>query len=172
MRRLRASGKIPAVLYGHGQDVKHLTLDAKELDAVVRHSGHVVTLQGDVVDNALVKKVQFDYYDQIVLHVDLFRVDVNEKVEIELDIALKGTAKGLTQGGTVSVGAQSITIMCPAFSIPDKLELKIGNLELNQMLRASDLTLPKGAELITPAETVLVQCVPIVEVPEEEPAEA
>lgn len=171
MRRLRAAGKVPAVLYGHGEGSKNLTVDLKELDAVLKHHGHVVNLKGAINESALIKEVQFDHFEQIVLHVDLFRVDTQEKVEVTLDVALRGTAKGTTQGGIVTTGAHEVTVMCPAFAIPDRLELKINNLGLNEMLRASDLTLPAGAELVTPEETVLVQCmVPVVEEEVEETA--
>ncbi|MEZ6093297.1 MAG: 50S ribosomal protein L25 [Pirellulaceae bacterium] len=158
MRRLRSSGKVPAVLYGHGQQSMPLTLELKELEAVMRHSGHFVTLKGAANESALIKDVQFDHFEQCVLHVDLFRVDLNEKVEVSVSVVLKGTAKGQGQGGVVSAPTHEVTLNCPAFAIPDQLILKISELELGGSLRASDLELPSGAELAMDASTVLAHC--------------
>lgn len=163
MRRLRSAGKIPAVLYGHGQENVNLVLDAKELAAVIRHSGHIVQLQGDVDDSALIKDVLWDSVSQDVLHVDLNRVDANETIEIVLTVDLKGTAKGTTQGGVVTHVMHEIEIRCPVRSIPEKLELKIGDLEVGHSLRAKEVPLPEGASLVTSPDAIVVQCNVVVE---------
>lgn len=158
MRRLRNSGKVPAVLYGHGQDNVNLVLDARELSAVLRHSGHIVNLKGAVEESALIKDVLWDSVLQQVLHVDLSRVDASEAVEVELTVDLKGTARGTSNGGVLNHVLHEVTILCPAERIPEKLELKILDLDVGQSLRARDIVLPEGASLVTSPDSVIVLC--------------
>jgi large subunit ribosomal protein L25 len=157
-RRLRRDGKIPAVLYGHGQENLNLALDARELSAVLRHSGHIVQLAGALNESALIKDVFWDSVLQEVLHVDLSRVDASETVEIVLTVDLRGTAKGLSNGGMLNFVSHEVEIKCPANLIPEKLELKIADLDVGQTLRARDLHLPEGATLVTAPEQVIVTC--------------
>lgn len=168
MKRLRARGYVPAVLYGHQQDNVHLAVPEKELLAVLRHSGHLVQLQGAVTDSALIKHVMWDEVAANVLHVDFARVDASEEVDIELTVELRGTAKGTSQGGVINHVVHSVEIRCPANVIPEKLELRIGDLEVGQVLRVKDIPLPHGAKLLDNPEAIVVQCVTIVE--EAEPA--
>ncbi len=168
MRRLRETGQVPAVLYGHGLDSVNLTVQWRELDAVLKHGGHVVQLTGDVNDSALIKAVQWDHVAQSCLHVDLARVSADEKVEVTIEVVLKGTAEGAAAGGVVNHVLHEVEIECPANAIPERLELNISGLELNGALRASDLVLPAGATLSIPPETTLVTCALPVE--EEETA--
>ncbi len=158
MRRMRRDGKIPAVLYGHGQENLNLTLDARELSAVLRHSGHMVQLKGAVDESALIKDVLWDSVLQQVLHVDLSRVDATESVEVVLTVDLKGTARGTTLGGVLNHVLHDVTILCPANLIPERLELKIADLEVGHALRARDIALPAGASLVTAPESVIVNC--------------
>lgn len=72
-RKLRREGKIPAVLYGAGQDVIHLALDADDFAAIVRHGAKNITLQGDVSEQVVMREVQWDTFGSEVLHVDFFR---------------------------------------------------------------------------------------------------
>lgn len=144
-----------------------LTLDRKELVAVLNHSGHIVQLQGAVNESALIKEVQFDPVEDRILHVDLFRVDAGEQIEVTLEVVLKGTAKGSLSGGIVNHLVHEVVIRCPASAVPERLELKIGELDVNHSLRASDLTLPEGATLVGSPDQVLVVCnMPVVETPE------
>lgn len=158
MRRLRAVGKVPAVLYGHGEEPVNLAIDWIELDAVLKHSGHVVQLTGAIRENALIKEVQWDHVTQSCLHVDFARVAVDELVEVTLEIVLKGTAKGTGDGGVVNHVLHQIEVLSPANAIPDRLELNVTNLELNGVLRSSDLVLPEGAKLVGAGNPVIASC--------------
>ena len=162
MRRLRNAGGIPAVLYGHGQENINLVLNGKELMSVMRHSGHIVQLQGALDESALIKDVLWDNVTQQVLHVDLNRVDATELIEIALTVDLKGPAKGITQGGVLNQIMHDVEIRCPANRIPEKLELKIFDLEVGHSMRAKEIPLPEGATLVTSPEAIIVQCTIIV----------
>ncbi len=158
MRRLRKSGKIPAVLYGHGEGTVSLTVERKEIDRVIAHGGHVVELKGAVSEGALIKEVQWDAFGSSILHLDLTRIDKNEKVEVTLGVVLKGDAPGTHNGGVVQHLLHEITIVCPADKLVDVLELKINDLELDQTLTAGDLELPAGATLAGEPTEVIVSC--------------
>ena len=158
MKRLRKSGKIPAVLYGHGEECVSLTLAKKEIDRVVGHGGHIVELKGAVSEGALIKEVQWDAFGSSILHVDLTRINATEKVEVTLPVELKGDAPGAKNGGVVSHLLHELTIVCPANQVVDMLTLKINDLELDQSLTAADVELPAGAELAGEATDVIVTC--------------
>lgn len=158
MRRLRKSGKIPAVLYGHGEGTVSLTIQQKEIDRIVGHGGHIVELKGAVTEGALIKQVQWDAFGSSILHVDLTRIDPNEKVEITLPVELKGDAPGTKSGGVVQHLLHEITIVCPANKVVDSLQLKLNSLELDQTLTAGDVELPEGAELAGAATDVIASC--------------
>ena len=171
MKRLRQSGQIPAVLYGHGEAGVMLSVNERELSKAIDHGSHIVDLKGGANESALIKDVQWDAFGIKVLHLDLTRVDANEAVEVTLPIELKGEASGTRQGGTLNFHQHQLTILCPANLLPDKLEVKISDLEVGQSIAASDVELPPGAELAEDGNTPIVSCSVVVEAAGEEDAE-
>jgi large subunit ribosomal protein L25 len=159
MRRLRQSGKVPAILYGHGEANVNLIVSSDELFKVMKHGGKLLTLRGDVADSALLRAVQWDTYGKSVLHVDLLRVSATELVDTTIAIELRGTAVGTTEGGVVQFVTHEIDIECPAASIPEKIQINIADLHLDKAIHASEVPLPEGAKLVTPGDVVIVQCV-------------
>ena len=101
-RKLRASGQIPAILYGHKEANVSLQVPTDQVFAVVRHGGRLVDLKGDVTETALIRQVQWDAYGVEVLHLDLSRVSPDETVEVLLPIQLKGSAPGSREGGVIA----------------------------------------------------------------------
>ena len=159
MRRLRQSGRIPAILYGHGEANVNLVVSSEELFSVMKHGGKLLTLRGDAADSALLRAVQWDTYGKSVLHVDLLRVSATELVDTAVAIELRGTAVGTTEGGVVQFVTHEIDIECPAASIPEKIQINIADLHLDNAIHASEVPLPAGAKLVTPGDVVIVQCV-------------
>lgn len=158
MRRLRQSGKIPAVLYGHGEGTVMLTATEKEINKMIDHGSHIVDLAGEVTGTALVKDVQWDALGSNVLHIDLARVDANEKVEVTLQVELHGEAPGVKDGGVVLLVQHDITILCPVSAVPDTIVCEVGDLQLDAVISAGDLELPKGAELTGSADETIASC--------------
>lgn len=156
-RRLRASGKTPAVLYGRG-DNESLSIETRDVSSAIRHGSRIVELKGVVNESALIKEVQWDAFGVDVLHVDLTRIDATEAVELTLKVALVGVAPGTRSGGIVKHLLQAIDVKIPASSVPEKLELRINDLELNGSISASDVPLPEGTTLLTDPDAVVVQC--------------
>ncbi len=159
MRRLRDTGSIPAILYGHGLANVNLAVVHKELMAAVKHGGKLVALKGDVSESALIRSVQWDTYSKNIIHLDLMRVDLTEMVNTTVRLELKGTPAGATEGGVLQFITHEIEIECPAASIPDKIVVSVLELKLDEVIHVSDVKLPDGAKLITHGEDVVVQCV-------------
>ena len=168
IRRLRNAGHVPAVLYGHKQEVKSLTLSAEELDAAVRHGNRFVALSGGVSESAFIKDVQWNTWGTQILHVDFARVSAHEKVQVTVAIELRGESPGTKDGGVVKHTQHTIELECEAASVPEKISVNINHLEYGKVFHVSDLELPKGVKALTDAATVVVSCVAPVEVSEEE----
>jgi large subunit ribosomal protein L25 len=163
-RRLRQAGRVPAVLYGHGEETTHLSVSEPQVRAMLRHHSQTVTLAGAIKETALVREVQYDPLGIEVLHLDLVRVNLKELVEVTVPIYQQGEAAGLREGGVLLENLHDVDIRCPAGQIPEQLVLNVTDLHVGGQLTAGDLELPEGVELITPAETVVAH----VEEPKEQ----
>lgn len=171
-RRERREGRIPAVLYGHGQATVSLTITAEELKTALRHGGRLVELRGAANETALIRELQWDIYGLDVLHVDFARVSADERIEVTVSIELRGECPGVKEGGVLQQPLHEVQIECPAVAIPDKLILRVSNLSLGGELTAGDLALPEGVTLLTAADEVAAQCVvPSEEAESEAPVE-
>jgi len=170
MRRMRAAGSVPAVLYGHGEETVVLSVPTEQLNAAIRHGSQLVDLTGELSESALISEIQWDTYGGDVLHVDLTRVSKTEQVDVTVPLELRGAAPGTREGGVVTQPLHEIEIKCPAIAIPDHIEVNINHLELNDVIHASDLALPEGATLLIPADQVVAQCITPTAAPEEEEA--
>jgi large subunit ribosomal protein L25 len=158
VRRLRRSGRIPAILYGHGEANVSLSIPTPELKAALRHGHKLVDLKGDVNEKALIRVVQWDCFGVGVLHLDLTRVSEQERVEVTVSLELKGEAPGTKEGGIIDHYLFDVEIECPAGEIPDKLVASIKNLHLGQSITLADVPLPPHVTLLTPIDTVVVSC--------------
>ncbi len=160
MRRLRAAGHVPAVLYGHKEASQHLVIKADELMTVVKKGGRVVKLNGALTNDALIRAVQWDTFGKYVIHVDLMRVDASERVSTVVAVEGKGIAPGSTEGGVVEWVKHEIQIECPALAIPDVLYIRLEGLHVDTSIYARDVPLPEGAELLSHGEDVIIHCIP------------
>ncbi len=167
-RRMRRAGRVPAVLYGHGKQNEHLSVSQPEIEALVRHHGKMVKLDGAIKDTALVSEMQWDPLGIDVLHLDLIRVNLSEKVEVTVAIRLHGEAAGTREGGSLIEDLHELDIRCSAGSIPEEVEVDVNDLQLGQSIAAGAVVLPSGVELLTPAEESVVHVEEITVTPEEE----
>ena len=158
-KRLRNAGTIPAILYGHGEANRSLSLSAEEMASVVRHGGRIVELKGDVNEKALIRELQFDTYGQHVLHVDLARVSEHERIEVKVSVELRGQSVGVKDGGVLEHFIHEVEIECEALSIPDKLELNVSALKVGDSLTVGDIPLPSGVTLVSDADGLVVHVI-------------
>ena len=155
-RRTRRAGRIPAVLYGHGQDVVHLSLPAREFAAALRNGGAnaLLTIVLDGKEQlALTKAVQRDPLKRTHEHIDLILVRRGEKTTVEVPIVIVGEVAPDTipnhQLSTVSIEAD-------ATKLPDSIEVDVTDRAAGQNITAGDLVLPRGATLITDPEALVI----------------
>ena len=169
--RLRRGGKLPAVLYGHGEEPVSLSLAADEFEASLRHGAKVVDLDGGASGKALLQDIQWDTFFQQVLHVDLLRVHAGERVTVDVPVELRGESPGAANGGIIEQMIHSVEIEVALDVIPDKLHLKINNLQIGEHLTVKDIVdLPAGATVNLDDDEMIVHC--IMPDTEEELAEA
>jgi large subunit ribosomal protein L25 len=159
-KRLRQTGAVPAVLYGHGEQNLSLAIQSAEIAAVVRHGSRVVDLGGALKEKALIKHLQWDVYGTEVLHVDFSRVSEHERVEVRVPLKLRGQAPGVKEGGVIELLVHEVEIDCEAVSIPDHLEINVNELHIDGSLTADKIKLPEGVKLLTDPETIVVHCTP------------
>jgi large subunit ribosomal protein L25 len=156
---LRQQGKLPAVVYGHKKEPVAIALDAREFLDSLHHGNRIfdVDLAG-AKGTLLVKDLQYDYLGDTVIHADLVRVNLSERVKVEVMIKLTGTAAGTHMGGIIEEIMNRIEIECAVSEIPEFLPVDIKGLELDQTLRAGEITLPAGFTLVTDSNAGVVGC--------------
>lgn len=171
-RRLRRSGSVPGVLYGHRKENVCLAVPAEPLDALVQHGSRLVKLIGAVSESAFIREVQWDVWGTHVVHVDFTRISEHEKVQVQVTVELRGEAPGTREGGVLNHLIHQVQIECPASAIPEKLHVNINHLKLHEAITVADLLLPEGGSVLGDSSAVVVQCTEPVEAREEEAAEA
>lgn len=154
-KRLRRKGMVPAVLYGHGEENKHLAIPEVQVRTLLRHHGKMVELAGSVKETALVSSIHWDPLGIDVLHLDLIRVNLKELVDVTVPVHLHGDAIGTREGGILLENMHEVDIRCPAGAIPEAIQLNVSDLHVGAHMLASDLELPEGVELVTPADSVI-----------------
>ena len=156
-RRTRRAGKVPAVLYGHGEKPRHIALPARELAAAIRHGGMTQVFDIAVSDGtsalALPKAIQRDPVKDTFEHVDLLIVRRGEKVTVDVPVVLIGEAARDT---LVMHEHQVLSVVADATRLPDHLEASIEGLEPGSHVTARQVGLPAGVELAADPELVLV----------------
>lgn len=155
-RRARAAGQVPAVLYGHGTDPKHLLLGSRDLSAILRNSGVNSVVELDIDGSkqlALTKQVDIHPLRNYVEHVDLLIVKRGEKVIVEVNILIEGTSKS----GTLVVSeASTVEIEADALNIPENIVVSLEGVEAGTNITAGSLKLPEGSTLVTDPESLLI----------------
>jgi large subunit ribosomal protein L25 len=167
LRRLRATGVIPAVLYGHKLDSISLSVSGSDVEAVIGHGARMVDLKGAVNESALIRDVQWDTFGTELIHVDFARVAADERVEMVVQVELRGEAPGIKQGGVVQHLLHEVHVECPAGKIPEKIDVSINDLALDQTIRIGDLELDESIKILEDESRGIVQCVLPVEHPDE-----
>ena len=155
-RRIRRENKVPAVVYGHGNDPIHLTLPGHETMMALKHGGANALLELDVdgkTQLALTKQVQIDPVRRHLEHIDFVAVVRGEKVTVDVPIHLVGEAVRETLVVTENT---TIQLEAEATHIPEAIEVDIDGAAAGTQIHASDLDLPKGSTLLLDAETLIV----------------
>lgn len=145
MRRLRATGMLPGIIYGHKETPEAITLSAHDLDTAITHGAHLVGLEmGGKTTQYLLKDIQFDHLGTTPIHVDLARVDLDERVEVKVPIVLRGEPKGVHEGGTLDQQLIDLNIECVVTQIPGEIRIMVDHLGLGEAVHVKEVKLPEG----------------------------
>jgi large subunit ribosomal protein L25 len=162
---LRAQGKIPAVVFGHGNVPDHIAVDAHAFKELLHRAGRnaIITLTGDGKKQqmALVREVQTHPVTRRIVHADLQRVSADETISARLGIVTVGVAIGVKEMGAVmDIVAHEIEVEGPANQIPEHLEVDVTALGIHDHVTAGDIPLPAGFKLLSPPDTLVVTIEP------------
>jgi large subunit ribosomal protein L25 len=176
-RALRRSGKVPGVLFGHGAPPRAISIASKTLDELLHRGGknHLLTITVDgVTDTAMIRAVERDALSHALISVDLQRIGASESITASLPVVAVGVSPGVRDlSGVLDVVAHTLEVSGPADRVPDHIDVDVSGLGIREHLTASQVVLPEGFTLITPADTLVVTVEPprtITETEEEAPA--
>jgi large subunit ribosomal protein L25 len=158
-RRTRRAGKIPAVLYGHGTDPRHISVPTREFEHALRTDGANVLLELQLADGselALPKSIQRDPIRGVIEHLDLILVRRGERIGVEVGITVVGE---VVAGGLLDQALNTLSVTAEATNIPSGFEVSIEGLEIGDAIHAKDVTLPAGVELAGDPEQTLLHIV-------------
>jgi large subunit ribosomal protein L25 len=146
-----------------------ITLERHDLKVALSHGARTlhVEMQGDT-KQYLIKEVQYDHLDHEPIHVDLARVHIHERVEVEVGIELKGTPKGVNEGGMLEQFMTRIEVECLVTDIPSGINVLVTELGIGDSLYVKDLPLPSGVKALADPEDRVATVREAAVVPEEE----
>ena len=153
-RRLRRQGKVPTILYGAGKEPTSLSVGHNDLLHKLENEAffsHILTVQiGGSTENAIIKDLQRHPSKPVVLHMDLQRVNMSEKIRVHIPLHFtnEDTSPGVRAGGIVTHSQTETEITCLPKDLPEFLEVELGNLELDGIIHLSDIKLPAGVEIV------------------------
>jgi len=172
-KRLRATGRMPAVIYGHGEAPVAVSLDAKETLRHLHHGSHVfrvVTDRGE--ETCLVKDLQFGHLGDDVIHLDLTRVDLDEEVEVQVHLEFVGAPAAAAKAGVVLTHVlNEIEVRCKVREIPELIRVDLEKMT-GESLAVGDLDLPAGCVATTAADAAVAHLEHVGETAEGEAIEA
>jgi large subunit ribosomal protein L25 len=163
-RRLRAAGRVPAVLYGHGTKPEHLSVDARQFNHALRTDAGVNVLieleVGRTRHLALAKEIQRHPVKGSFIHVDFIQVRRGEKVHVSVPVHLVGEAPGVREGGIADQDLYQVNVEAEVTNVPEEVRADVSSLDVGDVLRVADLTVPEGAVILDDPESPVVSVVP------------
>jgi large subunit ribosomal protein L25 len=147
LKNLRNAGKLPGVIYGHGKAAESIALDKHDLELALSAGKYVINLEVDGAPTQyLLKDVQYDHLQRYPIHVDLIRVDPNEKVTVRVPLEFRGQPKGVRDGGVFMHALTDLEVECKLTDIPESIRIDVEHLDMNDAVYVRDLDLPEGVQ--------------------------
>ena len=162
-KKLRAAGKVPAVVYGGHKEPVAIEVDRKAVSELVQKSDHgvrsifLLKMSGtDQQRHAMIKDIQIDPISRRMTHIDFVRVVMDEVVRVTVPVHIVGTAIGVKEGGILDWQVRDLHVECLPNAIPDKVDIDVTPLGNHDYYRVSDLKLPEGVKVLEDLERVVV----------------
>ncbi|MFW6052704.1 MAG: 50S ribosomal protein L25/general stress protein Ctc [Desulfosalsimonas sp.] len=174
-RALRRTGRIPAVLYGSG-DNQPLSVSVQELERMFNSPEFTRGLINLVVENGgtgqrtvMIKEFQRDPVKEHYLHIDFYEIKMDQKISTMVPVTTTGTSKGVEEGGILQIIRRELEVYCLPANIPEQIEIDISELDVGDSVHVSEIPLSKGVEIPYDVDfTILTVVSPKMEAPEEE----
>lgn len=165
LRHVREMGLVPAISYGPGQQTRYLAVDPKSFVQQRRAYGtsHIydVNVEGGTGFKCLIKEIQQDPVSQELLHIDLYEVDMNKPIRVEVPVELVGKPAGAIDGGILSQVMRLVVLRCLPNKVPAKLTVDVSHLKIGDSIHVSEMKIPEGIKLVSnPDETVAICAAP------------
>ena len=170
---VRRKGRIPAIVYGHKQEPVAISLNAHDFTEGLRHGHRLMDISvAGTTEKMIIKDLQYDHLGRTILHADLMRVDVTERIKVEVPIELKGVPKGTQEGGVLEAHMDHVDVECLAIDIPESIVVSVKDLDVGQSIYARDVKLPDGVKLVSLPDIIVASCRVLAEVKSTEQIEA
>ena len=165
-RKLRGTGRVPAVLYGHGEETRPLSVNAHELELLMQRvhiENTIIQLEiagekGEV--KALAREVQRHPHRPVILHVDFYQIHAGEQITVEIPVRLVGQAPGVKAGGMMQHAVTDIEVRCLPDRIPEYVEVDVSTMEIGDSVHIGDVKLPEGVEALAEANRTICSVIP------------
>lgn len=164
--KLRATGQVPAVVYGHGEATRSLTVDGHELELLfsrvhVENTIINLTIEGEKAPvKALVREVQKHPARGTVVHVDFYQIHAGEQVQVQVPIHFVGTPVGVRAGGMLQHTMDELDIRVSADNIPERIDVDVSEMNIGDSVHVSDLKIPAGVEVLDNADRSVCSVIP------------
>lgn len=156
MSRLRDTGMLPAIIYGHKLEPEAVALAAHDVELALAHGAHLWKVDiGGQETQYLLKDVQYDHLGTNPIHVDLARVNLDERVHVKVPLEIRGTPAGTHEGGVLDQMMIDVDVECVVTEIPDEIRVNVDHLHLGQALHVKELSLPSGVKALGHAEDIV-----------------
>ena len=159
-RKLRAAGRVPGIIYGHGREPQSLSLVARDLDKLLSHiaaGSTVIDLTlGKATTKTLIREIQRHPFKKQILHIDFMELVAGEKVIVDIPLVFVGIPEGVRlSGALLEQIVHSIEVNVDPASIPNHIDVDVSNLAMGHSLHVRDLVLPEGLEVLTDEDTTI-----------------
>jgi large subunit ribosomal protein L25 len=159
-RKLRATGRVPVILYGHGAEPTLLHVSGQDLLHVFHQAGTLVDVEFDGKKHlAIPREIQRDHLHGRFIHVDFQAVRRDEQITLNVEVVEVGEAPGVKAGGVLDHNLREVEIQCLPTNVPEHLEVDVSELEIGHSLKVSDVVPPEGVVILTDPEQTLVSVV-------------
>jgi large subunit ribosomal protein L25 len=162
-RKLRAAGRVPAVLYGHDMETMALSVDAHEMSRVLHSGAGSNVLLDLIVDGkdhlAIPREIQRNHIHNTLIHVDFLAVSRTETITVDVPVVEVGESAGVKEGGVVEHHLRDLHIECLPQDVPEQIEVDITDLHIGDMVHVRDVVVPAGVTVLTNAEDAVLSVI-------------
>jgi large subunit ribosomal protein L25 len=160
-KRLRREGKIPVVIYGHGEKPKPASVSKKNLKSYLHeHKEETIKLGPGRGMNVVIKEAQYDPITGEPIHIDFMHIHRGEKLKVSIPLILDGTPVGVKEGGILEQWLREIEIECLPKDLPDEVRIDVSRLKTGESLHIKDISVGDGVEILLPQEEAIVSVMP------------